>query len=190
MRAGDFQDASRIAFLATVYLDIAPRAGHGAMLCLRGAAMLSAAAAAARRGDSQGAYTALRAASAYADEAGDDRVELGAMFGPANVAIHKVAIPAELGRPAEALRNVPAAGIPVPAQLAERRARFLLDVARCHAQTGDGQAAEHALEQAEHIAPEEIRNHRITRQIIRDLLPRARPSSGLRALAGRCQLLN
>ena len=144
--------------------------------------------AAARRGDSHEAYTALKAAAAYADEAGDDRVELGAMFGPTNVIIHRVAVPVELGRPAEAVRNIPAAGIAIPPQLAERRARFLIDVARSFAQTGDDRAAEDAIVQAEAVAPDEVRHHRLTRQLVRDLLPRTSSSSSVRALASRCQL--
>jgi hypothetical protein len=66
MRAGHFADATRVAFLATAHLDAAPHADRDVALCLRGAAMLSAAAAAARRGDSYEAYAALRAARAYA----------------------------------------------------------------------------------------------------------------------------
>jgi len=188
LRAGNFEDASRIAFLATAHLDTAPHAERSAMLCLRGAAMLSAAAAAARRGDSHEAYTALKAAAVYADEAGEDHVELGTMFGPTNVIIHRVAIPVELGRPAEAVRNIPATSVAIAPQLAERRARFLIDVARSFAQTGDGQAAEDALVQAEKAAPDEVRHHRLTRELVQDLLPRTGPSSKVRALASRCQL--
>jgi hypothetical protein len=188
LRAGNFEDAGRIAFLATAHLDTGPQAERRAMLCLRGAAMLSAAAAAARRGDGHEAYTALKAAAAYADEAGDDHVELGTMFGPTNVIIHRVAIPVELGRPAEAIRNIPATGIALPPQLAERRARFLIDVARSFAQTGEDRAAEDAIVQAEKVAPDEVHHHRLTRQLVRDLLRRTGSSSGVRALASRCQL--
>jgi hypothetical protein len=188
LRAGNFEDAGRLAFLATAHLDAAPQAERSAMLCVRGAAMLSAAAAAARRGDSHEAYTALKAAAAYADEIGDDHIELGTMFGPTNVAIHRVAIPVELGRPAEAVRNIPATGIAIPPQLAERRSRFLIDVARSFAQAGDDRAAEDAILQAEKVAPDEVRHHRLTRQLVRDLLPRTGPSSKVRELASRCKL--
>ena len=76
--------------------------------------MLSAAAAAARRGDSYEAYAALRAARAYATEMGRDVMALGTMFGPVNVAIHNVAVPVELGRPGEAVRRIPAGPVEVP----------------------------------------------------------------------------
>lgn len=148
--------------------------------------MLSAAAAAARRGDAYEAYAALRAARAYATEMGRDLVALGTMFGPVNVAIHNVAIPVELGKPGDAVRSIPAGPVAVPSFLAERKARFLIDVARAHAGVGDNTAAEEALILAEETAPDEARHHRLTRQLIDELLPRSRPSSAVHALAGRC----
>jgi hypothetical protein len=186
MRAGRYADAARVAFLATAHLDAAPRADKNVTLCLRGAAMLSAAAAAARRGDSYEAYAALRAARAYATETGRYVVALGTMFGPVNVAIHNVAVPVELGRPGEAVRSIPAGPVQVPSYLAERKARFLIDIARGYAGVGDTGAAEEALVLAEETAPDETRHHRLTRQLIGELLPRSHPSSAIRALAGRC----
>jgi len=188
MRAGNFADAARVAFLATAHLDAAPHRDRDAVLCLRGAAMLSAAAAAARRGDSYEADAALRAARAYASEAGRDLVVLGTMFGPINVLIHNVAIPVELGRPGEAVCAIPVGPVQVPSHLAERKARFLIDIARSHAGTGDARAAEDALAQAEQAAPDETRHHRLTRQLISELLPRSHRSSEIRALAERCGL--
>jgi hypothetical protein len=186
MRAGRYADATRVAFLATAHLDAAPRADRDVALCLRGAAMLSAAAAAARRGDSYEAYAALRAARAYATEIRTDVVALGTMFGPVNVAIHNVAVPVELGRPGEAVRSIPAGAVQVPSYLAERKARFLIDIARGYAGVGNARAAEEALVLAEETAPDETRHHRLTRQLIGDLLPRSQPSSAIRALAVRC----
>jgi hypothetical protein len=186
MRAGNLEEAGRVAFLATAHLDAAPDADRRQVLCLRGAAMLSAAAAAARRGDAYEAYTALKAAAAYADEAREDLVTLGTMFGPGNVAIHRVVIPLELGRPEDAVRNIPARSLPLQAQLAERRARFLIDVARSHARSGAPRAAEDALAEAELAAPDEVRHHRLTRELIHDLLPRSGRTSKIRALASRC----
>jgi hypothetical protein len=186
MRAGRFADAARVAFVATAHLDGAPHADRDVARCLKGAAMLSAAAAAARRGDSYEAYAALRAARAYAAEMGRDLVALGTMFGPVNVAIHDVAVPVELGRHGEAVRSIPAGSIEVPPYLAERKARFLIDIARGHAGTGDMRAAENALLAAEETAPEETRHHRLTRQLIGELLPLSYRSSPVRALAWRC----
>ncbi len=62
-------------------------------------------------------------------------------------------------------------------------------MARSHAQVQDDAAAIGALTEAEDIAADELRNHRLTRQVVRDLLTRERRSSGLRDLADRCQAL-
>jgi len=48
MRARNFGEASRTAFLAATYLDTAPTRDRLAVICLRGGALLSASAAAAR----------------------------------------------------------------------------------------------------------------------------------------------
>jgi hypothetical protein len=112
------------------------------------------------------------------------------VFGPTNVAIHQVAVAVELGDAREAIRRVPDVDLDqMPAHLTERRSRFLIDVARGHAQVQDDAAALDALTQAETIAPDELRNHRLTREVLRDLLTRERRSSGLRALADRCHAL-
>jgi hypothetical protein len=75
------------------------------------------------------------------------------------------------------------------ATLTERQARFLIDVARSYAQMKDDAAAIDALVRSEAIAPDELRRHRLTRELIPQLLTRERRSSDLRALAGRCHLL-
>jgi hypothetical protein len=153
--------------------------------------LLSAAAAAARRGDRREARTAHKAAAACADEIGQDNAFLATVFGPTNVAIHDVAIAIELGDAREAVRRIPAVRLDqMPKTLTERRGRFLIDVARSYAQMRDDQAAIDALMQSERIAPDEIRNHRLTRELVPQLLTREHRSSDLRALAERCNLLS
>lgn len=191
MRAGDLEEATRTALLAAVHLDRTPTDHRPGNLLLRGAALLSAAAAAARRGDRREARTAHKAAAACADEIGQDNVFLATVFGPTNVAIHDVAIAIELGDAREAVRRIPAVRLDqMPKTLTERRGRFLIDVARSYAQVGDYQAAIDALVQSERIAPDEVRNHRLTRELVPQLLTRERRSSDLRALAERCNLLS
>ncbi len=191
MRAGSLQEASRTAFLAAACLDAVHVQERGPILCLRGAALLSAAAASARRGDRREAHIALKAAAVCAAELNEERSDLGNVFGPTNVAIHQVAVAVELGDSSEAMRHVSKVNLNrMPSQLAERRARFLIDVARSYMQLREDAAALDALLQAEAIAPDELRNHRLTHEILRDLLSRERRSSGLHALANRCKLLN
>lgn len=190
MRATSYEEATRTAFLAATYLDTAPTRNRAAVLCLRGGALLSACAAAARRGDSREAHTSLKAAAVCAGQLDEDRTDFGTVFGPTNVAIHRVAVAVELGDAREAVQHIPAVKFDrMPRQLTERRARFLIDAARGHAGLHDDQAALGALTEAEQVAPDELRNHRLTRQVVRDLLTRERRSSGLRALADRCQVL-
>jgi transcriptional regulator with XRE-family HTH domain len=192
MRAKNFEEASRTAFLAATYLDTAAALSNKAVVqCLRGAALLSAAAAGARRGDSREAFTSLKAAAVCADMLGEDRADLGTVFGPANVAIHQVAVAVELGNVREAVRYISKVDLSrLPAGLRERRARFLIDVARSYVRLHDDSAALNALLEAEQIAPHELRNHRCTREALRELRSRERRSSGLRALADRCMVLD
>ena len=66
----------------------------------------------------------------------------------------------------------------------------LLIVSRSYAQLRDDTAALDALVEAEAIAPDELRNHRLTHEVLRELLSREQRSSGLRGLATRCKQLN
>lgn len=191
MRARSFQEASRTAFRAATCLDTAQVQERATVQCVRGAALLSAAAASARRGDRREAHTALKAAAVCTTELNEERCDLGTVFGPTNVAIHQVAVAVELGNPTEAMKHIPTVNLNrMPSLLTERRARFLIDVARSYGQLRNDTAALDALLQAEAIAPDELRNHRLTHQVLRDLLSRERRSSGTRALANRCKLLD
>ncbi|AHH98560.1 helix-turn-helix domain-containing protein [Kutzneria albida] len=191
MRARNLGEATRVAFLATVHLDAAPREQRRTAISLRGASLLSAAAASARRGDRREAYASLKAAEVCATELGEDRTDLASVFGPTNVAIHRVAIAIELGDPGEAVRHIPAVRLDlVPESLGERKARYLIDVARTRAELKDDNGAVEALAHAELIAPDEVRNHRLTRQLVPQLLTTERQGSALRGLAARCSLLN
>lgn len=191
MRAGNFEEATRTAFLATVHLQSVPPEGRLIATSLRGAALLSAAAASARRGDRREAHAALKAAAICAAGLGQERSDLATVFGPINVAIHQVAVAIELGDARDALRHVPALQLDrMPKPLTERRARCLIDVARSYAHVRDDAAAIDALIQAETIAPDELRHHRLTRDLVPQLLAREKRTSELRALASRCCLLN
>jgi transcriptional regulator with XRE-family HTH domain len=189
MRAGQFDSASRTALLAAVLLD-GTLSRDPVAWTLRGAALLSAAAAAARRGDDREANAALAAARDCGARLGEDRCDLGTVFGPTNVAIHDVAVAVELGDASAGADRAQSVDLTrLPAQLAERRARFLIDVARAHVALADGDAAMDALLQAESTAPEETRTHRLTHQVVRRLLVGQTHTADVRALADRCAVL-
>ncbi len=123
-----------------------------------------------------------------ADQLGADRNEDWSAFGRTNVGVHKVSALAEMraaGRVIEAAEELS------PADLRrlprERRASHLLDVARGHLQVGQREEAATGLLDADHLAPEEVRCRRMTREIMTELMhsyPRgSRPSSALTTLA-------
>ncbi len=106
-------------------------------------------------------------------------------------AAHPPAIAIELGDARGALRHAPAVQLDrMPRPFAERRARFLIDVSRGYAQAKDDAAAIDALIQAETIASDELHHHRLTRELVPQLLARESRTSELRTLASRCNLLN
>lgn len=204
MRAGDHGIATRTAVIAAVTLDATnfePDAGptrlgvaeatarRRATMSLRGAALLSAAAAAARGGEAHEARVLLRAAAACAQKLGADCYEMATVFGPTNVAIHEVAIAVELGNARQALHHTDDVNLDrVPALLAERKARYLLDVARAHTALADHAAATAALLQAEQHSADEVHHHRITRSLLPALLAHSGSDRRAQALASRCGL--
>lgn len=116
---------------------------------------------------------------------GDDRNDFQTEFGPTNVQLHAVSTAVDLGDAGEALdlaKHVNASRLSP-----ERQSRFLLDVARAHAQRRQVGEAVAALLEAETLAPEQIHGHYTARQTIRDLVRisgRRRPAE-LQALASR-----
>jgi tetratricopeptide (TPR) repeat protein len=190
MRNGNQEKAGQTALLATAALE--GRRGsvdQDLLTSVRGAALLSAAAAAARGGDRQTASITMDAATRCADLLGHDSYRLATVFGPTNVAIHRVAVAVELGAYEEAVRRSEEVRLEaLPSFLGERRARHLLDVARAHAGVGDPDTAAGALLQAEEIAADEVHHHRITRALLPELLGRERRDSGLRGLAHRARV--
>jgi len=152
------------------------------LVSLTGACALLLAVLEARRGEATEARRHLRAAVGLARRLGEDRNDFGTEFGPTNVALHQVAVAVELGNATEALEladKVDASGLS-----AERRARFLVDVARAHTQRRAVAAAVAALTEAEMTAPAEVNDSRLVRQLLGDLehLAAGRQMPGLRTL--------
>ena len=165
------------------------RASDPVAIAVQGAGLLTAATACARAGERQAAHDLLEAAAVCADELGNDHIG-SVVFGPTNVAIHRVAIEVELGDPIEALRQAGGFKARPRSGLNERQARYLLDVARAQAETGQSANAVATLLQAESIAPEEIHTHRHSKTVLAGLLAkRGGVSMELRPLAQRCGAL-
>ncbi len=158
--------------------------GNLEAMSLWGALTLQRSITAARRGDTQAAYSHLDRARAMAVRLGPGRNDHNTEFGPANVALFEISVAVELG---DAGRALLAATSVDPAQLSpERQGRMLLDVARAHAQRRQVGQAVAALVQAEALTPEQLRGHYLARQIASDLLSmQDPPGEELRALSVR-----
>jgi transcriptional regulator with XRE-family HTH domain len=107
----------------------------------------------------------------------------------ANCEAYAVSINMEAGEGAEALRladDLDLANLPS----LERRATVLLTLARCHEYTKNDAATLLMLLRLEREAPEDLRYRRVTRELVRALLDRTRPSlmPEVRDLARRMDL--
>jgi len=192
LRADHTEEAERLAVSMAEKLHGSATAETSTLVSVAGALWLIAAVAAARRTDRGEAWARLDAAERLAGLLGEDANHAWTAFGPTNVRIHRVTVAAELGDPGEALR---AATDVDPTKLADglrsRRAQVYLDLAWAQAQRKrDAEATLHLLE-AERAAPEAIRYNAMVRDLLREMLARARrPNSVLHELSVRAGVLD
>ena len=190
LSAGRPGQAQRVATVAATALENrAKPESPPELLSVWGALNLVAAVIASRQGDRDLALDHLGKAETAAGWVGEDRNDYHTEFGPTNVALHSVAVSVELGDAGEALRK--AADIDASPLSPERRTRFLIDVARAHAQRRRAPEAVRALKEAETYAPEQVRSHHHVREMVRDLLrgERRAVNPELRKLAQRIGVL-
>jgi transcriptional regulator with XRE-family HTH domain len=179
-----FDQAEETARTASEALWFLADQGKPEAMSLWGGLTLQRAVAASRLNQADTAYGHLAKAREMAERVGDGRNDYNTEFGPANVALHEVAVAVELGDAGHALRV--GSAVDTSMLSAERRARLCVDLARAHTQRRQIDDAVAALLAAETITPEQIRNHRIVRQLASDLLSMQDPaSSELRGLAER-----
>ena len=184
LTARHFDQAEETARTAAEALQPRAEQGDPQAMSLWGALTLQRAVIAARINDAESAYGHLERARQVAKRLGEGRNDYDTEFGPANVALHEIAVAVELGDAGRALRT--AAAVDTTSLSAERRARMLIDVARAHAQRRQIGEAVAALRQAEDITPEQVRTHDVVRQLVSDLLTmQDPPTKELRDLAGR-----
>ncbi|MGP3999154.1 hypothetical protein [Streptomyces sp. 8N706] len=122
----------------------------------------------AKEGDRRATHRHIEQAHDIAARLGEDRNDFGTEFGPTNVEPHAVSTAVDLGDAGLALDV--AEGVDASGLSPERQSRFLLDVARAHAQRRHVGEAVAALTEAEALAPEQIRTHHLSRGVIRDLV--------------------
>ncbi|QPP10852.1 helix-turn-helix transcriptional regulator [Streptomyces bathyalis] len=154
-------------------------------LSLLGAMNLVLAVICSREGNRKQTHQHIENARRIAKRIGEDRNDFDTEFGPTNVELHAVSTAVDLGDAGLALEV--AADVDASGLSPERQSRFLLDVARAHAQRRHVGEAVAALVEAELLAPEQIRTHHHARDVMRELiqLSGSRPPAQLTELAER-----
>ncbi|WP_307824981.1 helix-turn-helix domain-containing protein [Streptomyces sp. M2CJ-2] len=137
-------------------------------LSLLGAMNLVLAVINAREGQRAETHQHIGQAREIAARLGEDRNDFDTEFGPTNVELHAVATAVDLGDAGLALDV--ASSVDPSGLSPERQSRFLLDVARAHAQRRHVGEAVAALLDAEKLAPEQIHSHHSARTVVRDLV--------------------
>ncbi|MEO3854625.1 helix-turn-helix transcriptional regulator [Acrocarpospora sp. B8E8] len=182
--ARHFDQAEETARTAAEALWFLADQGKPEAMSLWGGLTLQRAVIASRLNQADAAYEHLARAREVAARLGEGRNDFNTEFGPANVALYEVAVAVEVGDAGLALRV--GSAVDTSSLSSERRARLNIDLARAHAQRRQVAEATATLLEAEAIAPEQIRNHRMVRQLVADLLTmQDPPSSELREFAER-----
>jgi transcriptional regulator with XRE-family HTH domain len=151
---------------------------------------LSAALACAVQNDHAGAAEQAAEAAALASRDGE-RPGAWELFGPANVGVWRTSLAIEAGEAEDALTY---ADQVEPRDLAShnRRAGLRLEKTRAYAMLGKDADAVREMRQAEQISPAQTRNNPLIRELVADMLTRARREAGgrdLRGLAWRMNLI-
>lgn len=150
--------------------------------------LLQAAMAAASQGDAGGVRDMVREAKLAARNVPDRANHYRLSFGPTNVELHHVAALVSLGEgglAVEVAANIDE--VRIRALRRERRATYLIDVARGYSQWGKRDEALTKLLEAEALAPREVNCRPVARGTIQNLMERSRgnPPDALRSLAER-----
>ena len=157
---------------------IAPGDGREATperLSVYGLQLLQGAMAAARLGDVATVRDLLGGAEEAAKQLGGDENYYWTSFGPTNVALHRVAADVEMGEGGRAMETHETIDLlSFNALMPERRAHYLLDLARGLTQVGDIGRASETLIEADRLAPSEIRCRPIAHELVADVLRRTR----------------
>jgi tetratricopeptide (TPR) repeat protein len=143
-----------------------------ARLAVYGGLHLLGATEASRADDVAEAHKFLDVAGRVADRIGETN-HFRMVFGPTNVAVHRVATAVELGRTGEALEMAERLAIHA-APAVERRLTFHLDAARCYVRKRNDVAAVHMIQRIHRESPEELRYSAVVRETLRELEGRAK----------------
>lgn len=154
-----------------------------------GTLLLAGSVAAARMGDRSATRAFLAEADSAAQYIASDQNHMWTSFGPTNVVIHRVATSMELGDTQTAIDL--GGKLDTNALPAERRTRHALEVARAFSRRNRREETLAMLLTAERIAPEQVRSHFLSKQLVHALIrtQRGNRDPGLTGLAARLNIL-
>jgi hypothetical protein len=190
LAGGRFREAVVLTEQAAAYLQPGLATPTPDFLSVYGTLFLAGAMAAARSNDARTTNAFLAEADAAAKRLGHDGNHLWTAFGPTNVAIHRVATAGELGDVQVALDLGPL--LDTSSMPMERRLRHALEVARAYSARNRAGEALVTLLDAERMAPEQVRYHYLSRQLVLSWIrqQRGKPSAILVDLARRLSVLD
>jgi transcriptional regulator with XRE-family HTH domain len=145
-------------------------------LSVYGTLLLAGSVAAARAEDRASAQQFLNEADETARRLGRDGNHMWTAFGPTNVSIHRVTAAMDLGDVEFAVDLGPR--VDTSAMPVERRVRHSLEIARALSAKNRTEDALAEVLAAEQIAPEQVRHHAISRQLVQTWMRRGRGRPG------------
>ena len=180
-----YVEAVRLTQDAATYLQPGLANATPEYLSIYGMLFLAGSMAAARNEDRATTRLFLVEAEESARRLGTDANHLWTAFGPTNVAIHRVSTAVELGDLQIAVDLGPR--VDVSALPVERRIRHRIEIARAYSTWNRRDEALALLLDAERDAPEQIRYHYVSRQLVMRWIrqQRGKPSHHLTELAKR-----
>lgn len=185
---GRYTEAIRLTHDAADFLRPGLRQASPEYLSILGTLFLAGAMAGARNEDRGTTRGFLTEADQAAERLGQDGNHFWTAFGPTNVAIHRVSTAMELGDVQIAIdlgAKVDASPLPM-----ERRIRHAIELARAYSTWNRTDEALAVLLDAEGQAPEQVRLHYISRQLVLGWVrqQRGKPSPQLAGLAQRLRV--
>lgn len=180
---GEFEQAVALTRAAADHLEPGLGDATPEYLSVYGMLHLVGAVAASRREDRADTSVFLAEADHAATILGRDANHLWTAFGPTNVKIHRVTTAMELGDVQIAVDLSPR--IDTQAMPVERRVRHAIETARAYVRWNRADDALALLLDAEQYAPEQVRYHRLSRILVREMIRLPRPTSRAIDLAYR-----
>jgi transcriptional regulator with XRE-family HTH domain len=180
---GEYEQAVALTRAAADHLEPGLDTATPEYLSVYGTLHLVGAVASSRRDDRTDTTTFLAEADEAATRLGRDANHLWTAFGPTNVKIHRVTAAMELGDVQVAIDlgpRIDTHGLPT-----ERRVRHAIETARAYARWNRIDDALAVLLTAERAAPEQVRYHRMSRILVREMIRLPRPAAGALELASR-----